>query len=75
MRAAGTFFVVIAAALFAGSIFSVIGFLAGGFEFIDDGEPAAIMVYVPVGLALGFVGLLSYIAGSALRKKPAMKAV
>lgn len=68
MRALGTLCVVIAGVFFVAAACSVVGFLAGGFEFIDGGAPEAIMAYVPVGLALGLVGTLAFIGGQRLRQ-------
>lgn len=69
MRALGTLFVVVACAFFVGAAVAVFGFLGGGIDALDDGEPQALMAYVPVGLALGLVGTFFYMAGTTLRGK------
>lgn len=54
---------------FVGAAFALVGFVAGGFDFIDGAAPGALMAYVPVALAFGLAGAIAYASGDALRDK------
>ena len=54
---------------FVGAAFAMVGFIVGGYEFIDGGAAGALIAYVPVALACGLVGAIAYAAGDALRDK------
>lgn len=62
-------FFALAGLCFVAAAFALVGFVAGGFSFIDGGAAGAVMAYVPVALLCGLVGAIAYAAGDALRDK------